>query len=193
MTSCTISPHIRCVRHKGDGHWARIVNETKTLSRGIWNNQCPLLEWLNTQRIFWSVNLLTLFVMYDYACICIIIRFHVTIGTVFAVFAYYKRYIYWNMLKTNGKIVHNKIHEWMIYTNVVVFVAFLTKVLNNSEIIMKFRADYLIRNLRWNALWRFLNSSLRMGISKKKITVLQYDTNKDKLWLRFIAIKENTC
>lgn len=37
----------------------------------------------------------------------------------------------------------------MIYTNVVVFfVAFLTKVLNNSEIILKFRADYLIRNLR---------------------------------------------
>lgn len=36
----------------------------------------------------------------------------------------------------------------MINTNVVVFVAFLTKVLNNSEIIMKFRADYLIRNLR---------------------------------------------
>lgn len=31
------------------------------------------------------------------------------------------------------------------------------------------------------------------GYFKKKITVLQYDTNKDKLWLRFIAFKENTC
>lgn len=64
---------------------------------------------------------------------CIIVCFHATFGTIFAVFAYYKRYIYWNMLKTNWKIVHNKYtSEW--YTNVVVAVAFLGKVLNNYKI-----------------------------------------------------------
>lgn len=69
--------------------------------------------------------------MYDYVCICIIICFYVIIGIIFVVFVYYKRYIYWNMLKINGKIVYNKIYEWMIYINVVVFVVFLIKVLNN--------------------------------------------------------------
>lgn len=107
--------------------------------------------------------------MYDYVCICIIICFYVIIDIIFVVFVYYKRYIYWNMLKINGKIVYNKIYEWMIYINVVVFVVFLIKVLNNLEIIMKFRVDYLIWNFRWNVFWWFLNFLLRMGILKKKI------------------------
>lgn len=38
----------------------------------------------------------------------------------------------------------------MIYTNVVVFVAFLTKVLNNSEIILKFRNNSEIQSRLFN-------------------------------------------
>lgn len=53
--------------------------------------------------------------MYDYACICIIIRFHVTIDTIFAVFAYYNRYIYWNMLEQMERLYIIKYtSEWYI-------------------------------------------------------------------------------